>query len=357
MERLIRQHPRAAEIEGLRRRIAEVEIATRIPLPPPTLPAPPVIPRDTRPGVQAEIQQALKAQAEQLRATYQEELQLLEKQGAEEVKRYAEQLQAEHRDRYQKREAALRAEFETQARQRQRDAQAAIRQAEDRIAAEYRTPILNIRLRLEAAQLANREQADKLIRDYEALQQERDQKTEAFRAQKGQELQAFAKEREEASRRDLEALQRQLNQDGQRLVGEREAMVRARIKEVVDQRQAEFQRTMRDRQQKLVGTARGEFTATAASMKERIDNYRVIVKQAQERYVEEQRAQQESLQRQLRDVRQQLLRLQTVVLAELRVEVASIALEKQIDVVLVRYLTNFAGIDITDDVASRWKKR
>lgn len=356
MDRLIRRHPRAAEFEGLRRKIAEIEVALRIPLAPPTL-LPPQIPRTARPGIQEEIRATLQTQADQLRKTYQEELTLLEKQGQEELKRYAEQLQAEQRDRLQKREAALRAEFETQSKQRQRDAQVAIREVDERTVAEYRTPLLNVRLRLEAAQLASREQADKLVQDYERLQRERDQKIDGFRVQKEQEMQAFAKEREEVSRRELEALHKKLNEEGQRLVAEREAMIRARIKELSDKRQVEFQRTMREREQALVGAALGGLSLTAADVKARIDNYREIVKRAEERYLDEKRAQQESLQTQLRDTQRQTSRLQAVMAAELRVDVAAIALEKQLDVVLVRYLTNFSGIDITEDVIARLNRR
>jgi Skp family chaperone for outer membrane proteins len=55
----------------------------------------------------------------------------------------------------------------------------------------------------------------------------------------------------------------------------------------------------------------------------------------------------------LREKRQ---RLEDSILAEVKIEVATIAQTRRLDVVLTRYVSNVAGIDITADVVAKLKQ-
>ena len=55
-------------------------------------------------------------------------------------------------------------------------------------------------------------------------------------------------------------------------------------------------------------------------------------------------------------LQEQRVRLEDGILAEVKIEIAAIAQDRKLDVVLTRFVTNVAGIDITSDVVQKLKR-
>ena len=60
--------------------------------------------------------------------------------------------------------------------------------------------------------------------------------------------------------------------------------------------------------------------------------------------------------REIRALQEQRVRLEDSILAEVKIEVATIAQQQQLDVVLTRHLANVAAIDLTPDVVEKLKR-
>ncbi|MDR5682933.1 MAG: hypothetical protein QN163_02755 [Armatimonadota bacterium] len=352
LDRVAEQHPRAQELAALRRRVAETEVAMRIPLAPPQIAQPQI--RDLGPRLQARTRELLEQQAAELRRTYQEELRVLERQGKEEVERFARQVQAEQQEKLTQRQEALQAELHARAEAKRKEMEPKLRAYEGEVAREYRIPLLNLRLKLEAVQHTDRQQFERLVAEYERLQREREAKVAAFQAEQQKEFEAFVKESEEQARSQMEAYRAELEAEARRRIEEREAIVRNRLREAAAARERQFREVMRARERELVSGAQGEARDAVAAARRELER---IVEEARAKYVAEERARQEQLQSQLVALRTQQANLETAILAEVRIEVAAIALEQNLDVVLVRYVSHIGGVDITDQVLRRLRNK
>jgi len=82
-----------------------------------------------------------------------------------------------------------------------------------------------------------------------------------------------------------------------------------------------------------------------------------LSRRAEVRYREEERARVERLTQTLAALRAQQQNLQETILAELRVEATSVALDRNLDVVLVQYVSAPSVVDITDEVLQRLQRR
>jgi hypothetical protein len=351
LDRIADQHPRAQELAALRRRVAEVEVAMRIPLPPPEIARPQI--RDLGPQMQARVRELLEQQAAELRRTYEEELRLLERQGKEELEQFVRQVTAEQQEKMRQRQEALQAEVRARAEAKQKEMEPRLRTYEEQVVREYRIPLLNLRLRLEVVQQTDRQQFERLVAEYERLQRERDAKVEAFGAEQRKEFESFLKQAEEQARQQMEAHRAELEAGGRKRIQERETVVRNRLREAAAAREKQFREVMTAREREVVGGAQGEARDAAAAARRQLER---IVERARTKYLEEERARQEQLQKQLVALRNQQAHLETTILAEVRIEVATIALEQNLDVVLVRYVTQIGGVDITDEVLNRLRR-
>lgn len=351
LDRIAQQHPRASELAALRRRVAEVEVAMRIPLAPPEIAQPQI--RDLGPQLQARTRELLEQMAAELRRTYEEELRVLERQGKEEMERLAREVAAAQQEKVRQRHEVLQAELLARAEARRKEMQAELRAYEERVVREYRIPLLNLRLRIEVAQQVDRQRFEQLVAEYERLQQERDARVEAFGAEQQKKFEAFVKESEEQARQQMEAYRAELEAEGRQRLQEREEIVRSRLREAAAAREKQFREVMSARERELVAESQGEARDAVAGARRELER---IVERAQAKYVAEERARQEQLRSQLAALRAQQANLETAIMAEVRIEVATIALEQNLDVVLVRYVSHLGGVDITDAVLNRLRR-
>ncbi|MDQ7800811.1 MAG: hypothetical protein QN142_06410 [Armatimonadota bacterium] len=348
LDRIAKEHPQARELTELRRRIAQTEAALMVPPPPPPLPVPSVSPVTRR--VQEEAQRELARYAQELRAVYRRELEARERQARAELERYAQQLQRDAEERLKARQQQVQEDLQRRVEAQKQQVQARVRAYEEQVAREYRLPLLNLRLKLETVQHADRQQYDRLLQEYERLQKERDGKIQAFAEAQQKELQEFARVEEQRAREELEAYRKELEEQTRSQLAEREAQLRAELQQQAQDREREFQRQLRERQRALEQQATAQARGAAQRAQE---EFRKVAEAAQRRYEEEQRVRQEQLRRELEALKAQQASLEATILAEVRVEVAQVALEQGLDLVLVRYVSHRNATDITDLVLRR----
>jgi len=353
LERVAREHPRAQELEALRRRIQQTEAALAVPLPPPVLPSPAPLQRVTA-RIREDAQRMLQDQAQALRETYRRELAAMQRQARAELEAYGRQLQAEAQQALKARQDQVQEELRRRVEARQQETQTRVRAHEEQVAQEYRLPLLNLRLKLETVQHADRQQYDRLLQEYERLQRERDAKIQAFADQEQRALREFAQQEEQRAREALEAYRKELEAQTRARLQEREAAVRARLEEAARERERRFQQAMRARQEELQRQAARQAQEAAERVRSELER---VARAAQERYLQEERARQEQLRQQLAALRTQQADLEATILAEVRVEVAQVALERGLDLVLVRYVSHQNATDITDAVLRRLREK
>lgn len=320
-----RAHPRWPEVEALNKKIqrAEVEIAGAPPLPPP--PAP-----DLRP--------ALDAEALQLRAEFDKELAAMQDDLARQLEAFAALL----REQQQARLVALQRQLEEEgtlaieARHAELDKQ--LKAAELQIMEEYRYPMLNLRLRAEVAGLSSEAEGREVVRQIQGLQQEREERLRVKKDESNAALEEFQKAKDEELNARLKAAQEALLDEGKQKLAARQQQVQAELKTVAAQREKEFQERLEERRRILIRTAEQQLRGRQGA------------------YLNDLSARARQARAELVALQEQRARLEDSILAEVKIEVASVAQQERLDVVLTRLISGPGGIDITQRVIQTFKR-
>lgn len=320
-----RAHPRWAELDTLARQAAEIEVQLgQVPPPPATL--------------GADVQQALDVEAKQLREGFQQELDALREDARRRLDAEASAIREEDQTKFEADRKQLEAEAERQLKAKRDELHAKLVTAEQEIREEYRYPLLNLRLRAEVAGLTSEAEARQVLRELQGLQQEREDRIRAKAEEIDQAFQEFRKAKEAEVNAELKAMQDELNAEGQRRLDARRQELEAELARVAKEREQAFQERLTRRRQELLAAAEAQ------------------VRQRQDTFLQDVDARTQRLRAELAGLQQQRLRLEESILAEVKVEVAAIAQEQKLDLVLTRYIANVGGIDITADVVKKLKR-
>lgn len=324
IDAVARRHPRWPALDALNRRLQAVEVALLSPPPPPPL--------DQR---RAEAQ--LAAQARQIRAAFEAELQAQRQRDQVLLDRYARQVQEERRARLQASQRQIEAEVRRAVEARAAALQEALRAYELQVIEEYRYPLANLRLKADVVGIANEEELRRLNEELARLQAERDARIRQRAAELDQQLAEFQRAQEQLARARLERLARQADAEVRTLVEAKRRELEARAAQRARAQQARFQARVEAVRRQILGALRRQ------------------VEEAQQRYLAQLRERERQLQAERQALQAQRLRLQDSLLAEVKIEVAALAAEQGLDVVLTRYISNVTSLDLTDAVIARLK--
>jgi hypothetical protein len=318
-------HPRWPDLDAVLRQLTDVEAQlAQIPVPPP-VPA-------------AEVQRLLDDEATRQRAELARELDFLRGDSQRQMETFADDLRREGEAKLAQLQHDLGAQAEETFAAKRDELRARLREEEQQIRDEYRYPLLNLRLRAEVAGLTTEEEGKQLVQQVQALQQERDARIQAKMDELEQALVAFQKETEVAVNAKLKAAQDALQGEGQQQLSARQQAAQVAFTRAAADLEKTFQTRLGRRRREIVQAAQapppgrqGTYTQGLAERGRR-------------------------LQSELVALREQRLRLEDSILAEVKIEVAAIAQARKVDVVLTRYVSNVAGIDITADVVAKLKR-
>lgn len=260
---------------------------------------------------------------------------------------------AEVRAEQQKKMEAKKAELEAEVVKATQDKQQAVtkdnQQFQQQTLAEYRLQLLNLKLKIEDVQQSGKGEADKLQAQLTALTKERDDKVAAHEKANQQAVQDFQKEQVQAANARLKAYQEELAKEGQRRVDEHAAQLTAQVRAKLEATQAEFNRRLKEQQTAIVTSARDAQAREAERLKTRAQQ------QAQQQ-VQSELAKVRALQEELHAAQQGRARLYGAILAELRIEAATLAQEKGWDMVLTQTIAAPGAIDGTDELIARIRR-
>lgn len=325
LPRLVRAHRRWPELQALLKKTEAVQVQLSSPPPPPDMPR---TPGGTN----------LQAEADRLKRSLQAELTALEGQLQRRLEAYVNDLRAEQEARLADRQRELNAELQKVAETKRDELQRDLERFELATMAEYRIPLTNLRVKADVVGVTNEEEGKRLREEGDRIQKERDEKIRA----RAQTLEKQFNEFQDARTRDAEA-------NFKALVTSLEEEARAKINAQQEQAQAEMQAAIRERESRLA-------RAMEARRKIVVEGMDAQVRAAQERYARQVEAQGARLRTELQALGEQRLRLEDAILAEIKIEVATIAQGRQIDVVLTRGLSHPGVIDLTPDVIARLRR-
>jgi hypothetical protein len=325
LQTVSRAHPRWPELEEVMRQLQEVE-AELATLPPPlSLPS-------------TDLQRLLEEEANRLQAELAREVEFIRQNGLRRLETFAAALRSRQEARLAQtqREVQMQAERELMA--RREEIRARLRTAEQEIREEYRFAILNLRLRAEVAGLASEEEGRQLLAQLQGLQQEREDRIQRRVEEMDGAFAASQRAKEAEVNATLRAAQEVLQAEFQRQLVARERSMQADVGRAAAEREREFRDRLARRQQELLRTAdtqlRNRQGVHTDDARERASRLTVVLAG-------------------LRDQRQ---RLEDRILAEVKIEVATIAQDRRLDVVLTRFVANVAGVDITPAVVEKLKR-
>ena len=325
MDTVARAHPRWSELDALTKKIQQVETAVvAAPLPPPP-PAP-----DLRP--------ALEAEAARVRAEFEEELQSTRADRRRELEAYAVSVREQQRAKFE----ALRKQLEEENRQdveaKRTELGNELKKAELQIMEEYRYPVLNLRLRAEVAGLSSEQEGREVLAQIRALQEEREERLRAKGAEFAKAFEEFLKTKTDEINARLKAAQQTLVQEAQEQLVAREAQVDADLRVLAAQRETEFRSRVEARRRALLRAAEAQ------------------LRRRQGTFLNDLSSRTQQLRAELAALLEQRARLEESILAEVKIEVATIAQAEKLDVVLTRLLSNAGGTDITAKVVQKLKR-
>ncbi len=323
---LLRTHRRWPELEGLNKKIDALQLRLANPPQPPALP-----PQNFDPQLQAE--------ADRLSAAYRAELAELEEQAKRRVEAFAADVKAEAEaklaDRQRQANEELQRAFEVKRDELQRD----LEKFELATMTDYRIPLLNLRLKADVVGLSNEEEAKRLNEEAGRLLQERDGKIRTRAQTLDKTMQEFQQTKTAEVETRFKAGVAAVEEEANKRIAAETAATRAQFEAAIKEREARLRSGVEQRRQILVGGT-GE-----------------QVRAAEERYARQLRAEGGRLQAELQALHGQRLRLEDAMVAEIKIEIATLAQERKVDVVLARTVANVAGVDLTQAVIPRLKRQ
>lgn len=332
IEAVVRAHPRWSELEQINTALQRVEVdLTSTTTRPPVPPAPSITP--------AGVKQTLDQEAAALKRSIDQELEALRAASRRRLDALAVEIRAEHRNKLEQVRKQMTADAEAVLDAKQKELQAKLRAGELAIMEEYSYPILNLRLRAEVAGLRSEDEARQIFRQIQLLQSEREARIADLRASLGEEFEAFSTTKEAEVNDRLKALQEMLSKEFQERMEAEQTKLATELATMAAQRQAQFQRQMDERRQRLITTAESQLRS----------QQRAIVSELTERV--------QRLQAQRAALLEQRQRLEDAMLADIQIEVASLAAQQGIDTVLTRLVVNISARDLTASVVQRLKQR
>ncbi len=320
----LKAHRRWPELEALNKKMAALEARLGSPLPPPEVP-----------DLGAALDAELKAEAERLQALYRGEMKLLEEQAKQRMEAFANDIRAENEAKIADRHRAINAELQRAVDGKRDELQKELERFELAAMAEYRIPLLNLRLKGDVVGLANEEEAKRITAEAERFTTERDGKIRAKSQSLEKAFQEFQQARVSEAEAQLKTMGTSLNEDAEKRVAARQQEIQAEMKAAVKSREEAFQRAMEEKKKILAGGAEAQ------------------MRSLQERYLRRVQSEAGRFQQELGEVAEQRFRLEYSMIADVRIEVATIAQERRFDLVLSRAVAAPGAADLTKDVIAR----
>lgn len=318
-------HPRWQDLDVLVQEEKNVQAELAMIPQPPTLPA-------------AEVQRVLDEEAKHLRVELDKEVEFLRVEGRRQIEAFANELRTEAEARLAQLQHDLRAQGEEELVAKRDAMRTQLRAAEQTIRDEYRYPLLNLRLRAEVAGLSSEAEGKQLLQEMQALQDERDTRIQ----EKLDELQSAFSEFQKAKESDinatLKAEQDALEAEDRQRLAARQQAAQADFAHAATDLEKTYQARLERRRQEIISGGQGPLPGRQGAYTQSL--------------IERGR----QLQSELEALREKRQRLEDSILAEVKIDVATIAQTHKLDVVLTRYVSNVAGIDITADVVAKLKQ-
>ena len=327
IQAVLRSHRRWPELEALLKRMDTLQIRLNNPLPPPVPPAA---------GV--DIRATLQAEGDRLFAAVQAEVSALEEQAKRRFEAFVADLRAEQEGKLADRQRALNAELQKGIEAKRDELQRELEKFEITTMAEYRLPLLNFRLKADVVGVTNEEEGKRLSEEADRLLRERDAKIKVKAQALDKGLDEFQKARSGEAEAQLKTLIKSLEDEAATKIEARQAEMRAELQAEAKTREAALHKALEERRKLLVGGTEEQLRA------------------AHEQYTRQLQAEGTKLQAEMQKVQEQRIRLEDSVLAEIKIEVASVAQERRVDVVLTRTLASTDAVDLTKAVIARMRR-
>jgi len=322
MPPVLRAHRRWPELEGLLKKIDELQARLANPPQPPALP-----PQDLNPELQAE--------ADRLSAAYRAELAALEEQAKRRVEAYAADIKAEAEAKLADRQRQANEDLQRVVESKRDELQRELEKFEMATMAEYRIPLLNLRLKADVVGASNEEEAKRINEEGTRILQERDGKIRVKAQTLDKTMQDFQKAKTTEAETQFKTLVASVEEDANKRIIAREAETRVELQAAAKEREERLRSGVEQRRQILIGGSEEQ------------------VRAAQERYARQLKAEGTRLQAELQALVGQRLRLEDAMMAEINIEIATLAQERKVDVVLARVVASATGVDLTQAVIAR----
>ncbi len=320
-----RAHPRWPELDAVLKQVQDVQAQLA------QLPGAPVLP-------EADVQRALDQEAHRLQGELDKELVFLKQDSERRLQAFADELRSEQATQIEQTRRDLETQGDRELLAKRDELRAQLRAAENQIRDEYRYPLLNLRLRAEVAGLTSEEEAKQLQQQVQALQDEREQRIAAKAGEAQQAFIEFQKAKEAEINAKLKAAGDAMQDEAQQRLATRQQEIQAELRQAAVKLEETFRARLERRRRELLAAAQGQPSGRPITS----------VESPSERNTR--------LQAELVSLQQQRLRLEDSILAGVKIEIATIAQDRKLDVVLTRYVANVAGIDITTDVIQKLKR-
>ena len=325
LQQAARAHPRWRELNAVIERIQRTEVELMVAPPPPPVP-------------ETDLRKALDEEAVRLRSAFTKELDALRDESRRQLDAHAADVRKELEAKIEASRADIVAEATKTIDAKREEMRRQLRAVELEIMEEYRYPILNLRVRGEVAALSSEAEARAIARQISALQTERDERIREKQDETQKAFVEFQKTAEADVNARLKAEQTELEGQAQEQVKAKERELQAGLTTLAAQREAEFNTRMEARRRALISGAEAQ------------------LRSQQQQLARDVQARAARLQAEIRTLQEQRIRLEDSILAEVKIEVATIAQEQQLDVVLTRHIANVTAVDLTSTVVRKLKR-
>ena len=335
-------HPRWPELAALDQRIAGLQAELAAPQAGQVAP----LQIDLAPQMKAEADRAVEQLRPEFRTQFEQGASALQDAARRELAAFADKVRADQQSEFETRRKALEEQITKAIQEKQQEIAQDNSQFQQQALEQYRIPLLNLRLKQDTVQPADRQEADRLSAQIQALTKERDDKVAVHEKANLQTLQEFQKQQSDQYTAAIADLRRELTADGQRLIDAKAAEIDAGLRQQIATKQAELNTAFNTRLQGEL-KAREQVLVAAAQQQ---------AARAQQQAAEAARARAQTVEAQLRTAQEERARLLAAIMADLRVEATALAQAKGWDLILTQTVATVDATDATDDLIARLKR-
>ncbi|SJZ47602.1 OmpH family outer membrane protein [Selenihalanaerobacter shriftii] len=267
---------------------------------------------------------------------YQERIDTKVERTKEEISAYEDRIKEEMRDKLEKKQVKIKKQIKNKIEAKKEEQRKILKEYNKELHDKYYQDILNLRLKLQMLQSSSKEKKE-YQKELVALEKKRKQELNDKKHELEKKLKEFISQQQKEANKKFKTYQQELTNQMNNKVMKRKKEANEELQSYVQKQQKLLKEEMQNKQANLSEKLQGTIVEAEKQLSSSIETKNKKLVDGLDELKNGQKS------------------LQTEIMKDIKAEIAKVAKEKELDVVLIDYRNNIAAVDITDEVIIKLK--